>query len=384
MSKLILNCINHPNLDFLKDKFEDYCIIILEKGTYSLGQTLVLEKEGTRIMGATGIAEDVHLIQESNQDGIVIRGKNIALHGISVHVKTGENICLVNQSSHWTDVQNCTFYGSDQYFAVYYVGPEHLLAGQETIVAYQNGALDSNNIFDNNIIYATWTGDSVSFSLQKNGSFRNNLVRGGKVAIYMCKTCQVTNNYVTDSTTNGIFVSLPSVDLMINENFVSRCVQSGISIRKQLEHGDYNDLVNNITLKGNIILDTQFHGMEINDCHQVVVSGNEVKVVKEDGIYLLHSSDAMVNNNVIINARTGIVMDITSGPGQVKNNQIYSIEPSPCNHALVFDQVSDYLVENNQFVGSFDSIHLKESLSQNEYRDNASKKIRINEILLKM
>ena len=113
----------------------------------------------------------------------------------------------------YVSITNVTIFGSDNIFAVFFAGAD-VAAGQPTLdnFAYRNN-MDSYNSFTNSVVESAWSGDSLSFSLQHKGILRNNTVtKGGKIAFYMNAKCICSNNVVINSTSQGIYVSSPSVD----------------------------------------------------------------------------------------------------------------------------------------------------------------------------
>lgn len=357
------------NLDDLLTKYPKCDHFIIMPGTYNLTKPLKITRPNVRIIGYSNDANRVKIIQQNVLDGIVINANNTTIKNITVEVnKNEEVICVTHYDCNWTNISNCVFNGSDIYFTIYYAGPSELEIGQDTIQGYLDGVFDKYNIFENNIINSKWDGDGVAFSLQSEGSVRYNLLRGCKLAIYMCDKSVVSHNTVIDSTSKGIFVSLPSSDLMISDNRLLNCEKGGINIRLQLEHGEYINYDHDIVIKNNEIGKTNYMGIELNYSDQVTVTNNTINDCVSYGVYGLNVTSSEVSNNNILLCHRGIFMD-GSNNNNIENNRIVSIKS---DHAIALNDSSINEVKNNRFVGRFSSVYINEfgDSTNNSYINN--------------
>ena len=347
-------------LDNILDIYPKETTFYFEKGNYELTKQLNITRCGVRFIGLTGDAKDVHIHQKTvGENGINIRSNNIRIEYISVHVEEGEGVCISHSDSDWTTIENCHFYGSDTNFTVYFAGPS-LQAGDATINGFLNDNLDMHNEFNNNVIYTKWNGDSISFSLQKFGSIRDNIIHGGKFAIYMVKNCVVTHNAVYNSSAHGIICSLPSHDLFISENFIKNSVSASINIRLQEEHGEYDSENHNIIISNNTICDSKYIGIEVTNANDITINDNRINATEQFGIYILKSSEINVEKNSIVQYQRGVHIDIASNAIQIKNNLLYSVFPKFSEHSIVLeDGVSNCNINGNIVSGPHISSPIK-------------------------
>lgn len=349
----------YPCLDDILTKYEFSTFFLIKPGNYTITKNFVIDRDNINIFGETSDPGDV-LIQQitPGMDGIVINADHITLKNVSVKVDNGENVCLSHYDSNYSNIQNCHFYGSDTHFTIFFAGPSDLEMGESTVNGYFNDNLDMYNIFDNNIIFTRWNGDAISISLQKYCSFRGNIVRGGKVAVYMCKNTLVTLNQIYDSTSEGIFVSLPSHDLTISHNKIRKCENAGISMRPQVEHGptlmeDYR-----IDIRDNIIINSGFIGIELNSVQLCTIKNNYVNKTKLSGIYLLNNDNCTIDDNELFEPNRGIFVD-SSDFVTITNNEIISTNKYLTDHGIYLQNIPDTLniiVAGNMIIGEYVSV----------------------------
>ena len=355
-----------PNsIEYLENVFlmyPDETTFYFESGEYLLRSQLNIDKEGVRFIGLTQNPNDVIFKQETpDQNGINIRADNFVMNYITVKVEQGLGVCLSHSNANWTNIESCVFYGSDTNFTIYFAGPPHT-EGQDTIDGYNNDQLDRFNVFDNNIIYTKWNGDSVSFSLQQFGSVRDNVIRGGKFAIYLVKDCIVSNNLIRDSSSQGIFLSLPSKNITITHNKIINTHGASISVKNQLEHGDYVSVDHNILIKENNISYCKFISIELNNTDYVKVRKNTIRETTSDAIYLLNSINTEIEDNLFVKQRRGVFVDQNCDNNLVKNNNFCSVYPSISEHGIVIsDTASNTIIVDNTIKGVHTSVGIKDS-----------------------
>lgn len=352
---MLLDPIQIPYIDNIFTQYPTITTFVFKPGTFKITRVLSITKPGIKLLGLTGQAKDVHITQTASKDGIAIRKDNVILQDISVHCVISKMVCLTVAGCNNTVVAGCHFYGTNDFFDIYYAGPSALVAGQNTLDAYTNYKLDTGNVFYNNIVYSSWQGDSVSFSLQYKGKFAKNFIRGGKVAVYMCRSCNIYNNIVCDSTTNGFYVSYPSDHLLIVGNKVSNVTYSAIKGADQMEHGTFTPYDYNILIKHNTLFDSQMYGIELNDSFAIDIIDNDIVSGQTVGILASRSMNILIKNNSIAYFNYGIYFTRVSG-SRILSNKIISIYPKLGTGGIKMEN-NIYTISNtvtdNTFVGQY-------------------------------
>lgn len=252
-------------------------------------------------------------------------------------------------------VSNCYFYGNSDYFTIIMAGPQ-VQAGQDTLVAFQENKLDTFNRFINNVVYSSWSGDAVSFSLQSKSVFNNNIIRGGKVAIYMCRDSVVTHNTVYDSSSEGFFISLPCIDVIVANNTIRSVEASGIKVSKQLEHGSYDFADYGLRILKNR-LERCLLGFAINYLHDGYIFENSVVDSGHSCFYLVDCQKVSIEKNEFAGFTTAVNIFFSREVSLV-NNKFYSIYPREANmFAILIDTNQSYLIDNI-IGGNFTGFHL--------------------------
>lgn len=325
---------------------------MFEPGDYYLNNILYISKNKISITSTTKIAKDVHIYQNNiTKDSIVLDAcQNVNISYISIHNTTPGKIVLTERGANDTSVNNCYIYGNATIFSVYYSGPKNLTQGASTLNAYFSGDLDNNNEFYKNVVYSMWSGDNITYALQKNGNFSSNIVRGGRVGIYMCSNVSVKKNIVYDSTSNGIYVSFPSHNIIISNNKIYECESSGIKLANQIEHGDFNSSDNNITISNNSIYDSKYYAVEINDGINIDISDNSFINIKIYGIYCYKCSNINIYNNKLAYFDVSIWLENSSSIN-IQKNYLYSIYPDEASNILKIINSSSLVTFINNSIG---------------------------------
>ena len=187
----------------------------------------------------------------------------------------------------------------------------------------------------------------MSFSLQYKGQFVGNFVRGGKLALYMCRTTNVYNNTFTDSTTNGIYVSFPSDNISIIGNKIYNTTYSGIVMKNQIEHGTFTPYIYNIIVQLNTIFNSHMYGIELNNANTVIIKNNKIVSGQTMGIYSYNGKNLLMTLNNISYFNYGIYLEQTSN-SNIQSNTLNSIFNSNGSNAIkIFNSSSDTVVSNN-------------------------------------
>jgi hypothetical protein len=371
MKSIILTELSNPVLDNILTTYPNVSVFYLEKGNYILTQQLNFTRPDLRFIGVSGNPTDVKIVQTTmDANGFNILADNIVINSISLYVENGAGICMSISGANWCNIENNNFYGSDINFTIYFSGPK-LEIGEDTINGFLNDNLDMYNIFDNNIIYTKWNGDAISFCLQKHGSLRDNIVRGGKLAIYMVKNCYISSNRIYDSSAHGIICSLPSKDLYIINNYITNSVSAGINVRLQAEHGEYINENHNIIIKGNTITHSKYIGIEINNGNNIKIVDNTVKWTAQFSIYLLKSSEVEIKNNTCIQYVRGIILDVECNNNLINDNTFFSVFPKISEHSIVIEDLSENNIFNNNTIsGKHSSDIVKDVTGVNVINNN--------------
>ncbi len=351
---LILDSSTTPNIDNIFVDNPTITTFIFNAGTYNLTDDLKILVDGIQMLGATGYAKDVHIVQQtSGQDGIVIKANDVVLQDMSIHCPFSGTSCLITADCNNSVVSGNYFYGCNDHFAIYYAGPSSLAVGQSTLDGYTNYTLDEGNVFYKNVVYSDYSGDSISFSLQYLSQFVGNFIRGGKVAIYMCRTTNVYNNTIVNSTSNGIYVSLPSDNLSIICNKIYHSTYSSIKISNQVEHGSFTSYNYNIVVQHNKIHDARLYGMELNYCVGITVKNNKLDEGDNMGIYCYSGDYITIQSNKIAYFNFGLWLEATTN-SLVDCNTIMSVYPDLGQNGikLTSDSTSNS-VTNNTLYGKY-------------------------------
>ncbi len=322
---------------------------IFPTGNYYLTDILKITKNNIKFQSLTKNSKDVHIFQtNSSKDGIAIIGcSGVSIINISIHDTFSGKIALTGASINNCKITGCYFYGCEDTFTIYLAGPSTLTAGTNTLDAYNSSTIDNNNLFKDNTVYTKWSGDSVSFSLQNNGNFLSNIIRGGKVAIYMCKNTIIRNNTIYDSTTNGLYISLPSHNLIIDKNKIYECNNSAIKMTNQVEHGTFTPSNYNIAISNNYLYDAKIYAFEINDAIGLEIFLNKSISTDIFGIYLLNSDNIIIHDNKFSYFTIALWLENTTNTSTY-SNRFYSVYPSQANNVIKLVNNSN----NNQFLNN--------------------------------
>lgn len=361
------------NLESIDDLLRWYPSIrkfYFSPGNYYLTRQFDIKTQGIIFESTTKDSKDVHLFQLTPTiNGLNIEADNVSLKNISIHCEHDDSICLTVSNASRTSVTGCRFFGSQNNFTIYYAGKRYL-DGNELLNGYLSKNMDSSNIFDNNIVYTQWSGDAVSFSLQYNGTVRNNVVRGGKLAIYCCRDTFVTHNLISDSTSQGIYLSTPTSNVRISNNRIMDSTAAAIKIDKQREHPLLEAESESIDVSNNYLVDSKYFGIEVADTKNFVLSSNKIYWTVDVGIYMLRSSHGVLDKNIIAHYNKGIVFDVETKNILMTSNWLASIYPEEAQHSILLEvDTSDNVIRENKISGETKSDQIK-NLGTNTIVDN--------------
>lgn len=350
---LVLSATTTPYIDNIIALNPGIKTFIFNPGTYSMINILKIQTDDIQFVGYTGIAKDVQIIQTVNYDGILLQANNIVLQDITITCIFSGRCALIAASANNTLVSGCTFYCTHDTFGIYYAGPSGLAAGQSTLTAYTNYTLDTGNIFYNNIVYSDYSGDSVSYSLQYDGQFVKNFIRGGKVALYMCRNINMYNNTLVDSTSNGIYISFPSDNLTLLNNTISNTTYSSIIMKNQIEHGTFTPYSYNILIRYNTIFGSKFYGIEMNNASDITIIDNNIVAGKVYSIYSYASDTLTISTNKIAYFSTGIFFEDTHNCNVISNNMMSMFPDLGQNGIKLTNTSTGSTIDTNMMQGKY-------------------------------
>ena len=290
-----------PGYDTLVTAFNenpDIIEFILKPGTYLFEKQFDINRDHVTFRG----------LKSKNMPKLYSTDPSQNLINIDSHYVTLDNLCLVADHTDeialtFSDVdniliQNCVIYGSNNYFAVYIAG-RTFEVGDNTINGVLNNTLDVDNKFINNTVISSWEGDMFAFALQKNGLVENNTFIGGKAAIYLVRDTTVSNNKCINSSSSGIHLSNPSFNVNIINNEINGCIASGIFAKMNEEHFT---TVNgkDILIENNVVDDSRFFGIELNDIEDCNVISNNINRPDFLGMYVQEANNINIKNNNFI------------------------------------------------------------------------------------
>lgn len=379
MSHIILNTVSNKNIDDLLDKYMDVNTFYFDDGEYELTKTLIINREGVRMVGLGENAGLVKIKQTSTTDSVIsISANNFGMEYITVDGEGTDGICLNHGNAEWSTIEKCYFYGNATGHTVYFGGPYYDSNTTSAIDLFQNDGLNKYNTFNNNVIYTKDGGISLSFNMQQDGSIRDNIIRGGKLSIYLIKNVLVTHNYIHDSSEQGMSISTPIQNVNIYNNKIRKCNASGINIKIPDDMIAHKNLNQDIKINNNIIEYCNYIGFEINGIDNMEIKDNVMKWISEFGLYILKSSNLTVTDNTIIQYKRAVHVDIESDSNTISNNTCYSVFPTISEHAIVVEELAtNTTIENNLIYGQYVSTTVKNSSpttveNNNTYEEHVS------------
>lgn len=346
----------------LKEALDDGATkIFVKNGTYLEATPISITSGNVEILGEN--IEDTVIQFGAGQDGLLIYSNYNLVRNLTLDSATNTSTAALvigdGQSTGNPDtsignnntIQYCRIQGSSSAFALYVAGASYYTS-TPTLQAFENNDLQYNNKIEYCILESTYTGDAFSFSLQKDGSFSNNYVSGGRIAVYMCRNTNCCNNSIVDSSAQGIFIWCPAYNNNIVGNKIYNSSSSSIQLENQLEHtpllddqrGFANNVSNNMIFESNnsgieitgdadhepknnnfnnnTIFKPDNHGIYMQDAHYNNFVGNSIYQPRSDsgtysrgsGFYLVQNvENNNINNNVIADDRDPYVLHCAIG-----------------------------------------------------------------------
>jgi len=224
--------------------------IFLKDGVYELMSTIHIDVPGITIKGES--KENVRIIQTSDLDVCNVLKDNVTIENITFDARTSHSAFAQAAGVNKSEVKNCIFYGgTGAYFTVFFPGT-NVRGRNRTHIAY-DGLSKGNKFIDNYVICGIKEHqiDDVSFSLQSDAEFTGNTIENGMLAVFMTKNTQVKYNTIANSNHDGVFISLPTEDLIFEGNKIKHAAANYLVIGTNGEHGGGNITSRNITIRYN-------------------------------------------------------------------------------------------------------------------------------------
>ncbi len=343
--------------------------IFVNNGIYQLDQEIIVSTDGTKIVGES--ADGVQIIQtDPEKDLLVIRADNVTIETITLDTQTNNaQAALVEGGGSGILIKNNIIKGGNKIFALFFAGPPVSSKGanigqeekDETMDVYlENGESQFDFSTDNeivgNYISSEFLGDGISFSVQKNGLFHENIIEGAMISVYLCKDTVVKNNTITNSLQHGIFLTLPSENVTLYSNTISAPRYNGIHVQPQYqEHGYINEgiITSGIEIKKNIIkanlfgINVEGHDVEHQtwgDVRGVGVSENEITQFDFIGVRLVDVKKVDVVNNVINFENCD---DSTRGNTFTDGGEIPNVSDRDSAGIYLLDQLDEISINGN-------------------------------------
>jgi parallel beta-helix repeat protein len=308
-----------------------YNKFFIRNGTYYLSDTIILTNPNVCIWGES---TDNTKINQTNTAavGIKILSDNVEIDGINLDNHIGKEAISAYDVNN-VSIQNCVIFGSDANMAIAFYGK---------YVTNENDAVESSNLNSNNhilgnTIYSNLTGDvkdGLFFSKQINGLVKNNIIQGSRIAFYLSRNSEISNNLIENSESNGIRYGVPAYDNKIIDNTIVNTKASGILVVRNdtgITPNTYR--ASNLIIRNNHISKSRYFGIEISNLANSVIENNIIEESDFYGIYLLFADYLTIQNNMI---KESSLDDV--------NGQLWGW--NPVNNAGIF---LDYMVTNSIF-----------------------------------
>jgi len=348
----IVSVVPESNIDDILTANPKANKFIFLDGNFYITKVLRIDRSMTEFTSLSKDCTKVHIFQKDpTKDGILIRNVvQVLFKYISVHVTFDSKVALTVAGCNLTKVEDNHFYGNQNYFTIYYTGNTDLTPGEDVLNAYSTNDMPYGNVFRHNVVYSSWGSDCIAFCMQRNSLFTKNIIRGGKVAAYMCKNSYITSNVIYDSTSQGIYVSLPSHNLQIKYNKIYECKFSGIKLANQKEHGEFPATPYNMTIRENYIYDSKLYAIELNDAINVNIINNKFIGTDTFGIYCLRSENINIKDNKLSYFQSGVWSEMSKNIN-ILENKFYSVYPDLANNVFKIVNSSNSVIENNEING---------------------------------
>ena len=202
---------------------------------------------------------------------------------------------------------------------------------------------------------------AIEFDLQKNGQISNNDIVGtnGGINLFLNDNTECSFNQFTDVKVSSVEVKLPSRNISLHNNKLTKIPNNGILVAPM---EDYDDIsygepeysppserlqdykAENITIKNNFLHGSKFIGIEIAQTKNVIVTDNKITEVINQGIFITDSDGAVILNNYISGGSerettsSGIYASGGITNSNISNNSILSGRKQSLKKAIIIDR----------------------------------------------
>ena len=157
--------------------------ILVRAGRYEVASAIVFDRPDVTVRGEN--RQTVRFVQTNDDaDLFVVRADNVTIAEITLDTSVAGQAAFVESNAHQVTLMDSIINGGDNVFTIFFAGP-NVAQGDETLNAFEAGALSRGNRLIGNVINTRFVGDSVSFSLQADGEVRDNILNGGMLAVYV-------------------------------------------------------------------------------------------------------------------------------------------------------------------------------------------------------
>ncbi|MCH3963530.1 MAG: fibronectin type III domain-containing protein [Clostridium sp.] len=301
----------------------------IKNGEYILSESIDINESNVVIQGES--KENTKIIQNnSTVNAVTVMADDVEVCNLTIDSSHGRIAFSTSDSQtiNNVDLHDCIIYGSPYVYAVAFYGTPYTNDVEDNAVV-ESGNLALGNTIENNEIHAELSGvsnpeaDGILFTKQKGGTISNNKIYGRRIAFYLSRDSQVTNNEIHDSSTNGIRCAVPAIDNEISGNTIDNSKESGISVVRNNGSVSSDYRASNIDIKDNVISNSKYFGIEINNLKDSEISGNKLSDIAFNGIYLVLSDNLNIKENQINNCSLSVSEGSEWGWNESLNSGIF-------------------------------------------------------------
>lgn len=349
----------------------------IEDGTYDLNNSINITSSNIVIYGQS--KEYTKIIQSNlGKNTIEVTGNNVEVSNLTISNVQGAT-AFTSKNSNNVTLKDCIIYGSPNNSTVAFWGDTSV----NDIDAVENSILTSSNIIEGNTIISQPNSiqDALLFKNQINGSVKNNIVTGNRIAFYLCRNSEISSNTIKDSEAAGIRVTVPAYDNKIINNIIDNTLQSGISVVKHNSGATPNNYrASGFEISNNVISNSRYFGIEISNLKGSTINNNNIQNIDFDGIYLLFADSLEVKKNKISD------VGVTTGNPSKK---LWSWNENLNSGIFIDAFVGDTFIDSNEITNSSnncvygvkipkDSFNIKNHITNNNITGNFSIEIDAN------
>lgn len=379
------------DLDLTADLKNGKKKFVLKPGKYNLKNTIkIIGIHDVDIRSSSGKASDVEIIFTDGMDGIVVKNSDhFNLHGVTVTLndtktKTYQGVTLVMEQCNFFNISKCIFNGTNRGygFGIFLAGPKvwsdtdmydinndgylndadkQAIITQNILKLYNSNNLMNFNNFNNNVLNCLSKDDGFSFSLQYKSNCSNNIINGTRLAVYMVKNCNIVNNILNNSITDGMYISTPCNTVNVNNNKMDNPQGNGIVVDEETDH----------TLTP-VQQDSISNNFNIDICFNTII----MKTTGPVGIAIKGCRNTMIRKNTLyVPGTIGILTRGRISGYDTNGNRIYN--PSCSNNTITQNNINMYFNSSDNDIYGVNTKITSPSIFLTEY-SNTNKVSRNN------